>query len=62
LENVTTASICVDATTPEVLAASADLGKDDITVIGGGGLLDHSDRWNFAMKYYCQITTCRFTT
>ena len=59
LANVITKSICVDANTPEVIAACADLSKEDITIIGGGGLLDHSDRWNFALKYYCQITTCK---
>lgn len=62
LKNVTTDIICVDADTPEVVATLLDLRKGDLSIIGGGGLLDHSDRWNFALKHYCQITTCTFMT
>lgn len=60
LSHVITDTFCVDSSTPEVVAVNADLRKSDVTIIGGGGLLDHSDRWNYALEYYCRVTTCEW--
>jgi hypothetical protein len=60
LASVVTHTLCVDANIPEVVSSLVDMCSSDITIIGGGGLLDHSDRWNYALKYYCELTTCKW--
>merc|ERR1711865_658374 len=34
------------------------LSKQDLVIVGGGGLLHHSDRWTRSLLQYCRSATC----